>query len=419
LGSSVVVWLVWHSAVISAAADSVETYTYHNNSLVAAAGWNERIGTGLSMFSMYIGKLFWPSPLSYDYSFNEIKLVGMTDPLAILGLLLIGLFVFLTVKYFRRFPILVIGLFIFGATIALTSNLFFLIGATMADRFLFVPSLGFCIVLVWLLMRLDERKILGSDYFFVGSIAAFSILFLVMTWNRTNDWADEATLFTADVEHAPGSARVHFNYGTLVLGQAQNVTDQVQKNQLLTTAISHFQQAYKIDSLDAQSCFNMGVAYFRMKDYPNSLRWSRNVRRLMPQDKSVLANIGDAFTLSNEFDSAIVYLKQTIANGVVYKDTRNFLGYCYLNKRDTVQALATFRQAIDADPNYAEAWLKYANVLGMHHDFDESNKAFEKALELRPEDPNPLKMIATNYLMQKDTAKAQEYYTQYQKRGGK
>ncbi|MGL4597332.1 MAG: glycosyltransferase family 39 protein [Bacteroidia bacterium] len=413
--AATLIWIVWHTAVIQNSPAEPITYTYHDNTLIAAHSFSERLGTALSMVVMYLQKLIVPYPLSYDYAFPQIELVGIFSPMALLGLALLLGFIFACWKYYKTHPVLVWGILLLLFSFALTSNLFVLIGATMADRFMFLPSLGFAIACMYLLMRMQERF---KNALWGGAIVLIAISFLI-TWNRMPDWENNETLFAADVAHAPESARVNYNYGTSLLGTTPGMQDPIQKKQTLETCIVYLKKAHQLDSADTQSSFNLGVAHYRLKDYTNSLYWSRKVRKLKPDDKTILPNMADAFTMKGDFDSAIVYLNQTIANGIIYKDTRNFLGYAYLNKGDTIKAIAALADAVKYDSTYTDAWIKYANVLGMHKEFERSNAAFEKILKLNPADPSPLKMIATNFLAQGDSVTASKWYSQYLARGGK
>ncbi len=416
---AIVIWIVWHTAVIQNSPAKTITYSYHDNTLIAAESFGDRIGTALSMVVMYLQKILVPYPLSYDYSFPEVKLVGLFSPMAIFGVFLLVGLIFVSVKYYKRHPLIVWGILWLLFSFALTSNIFVLIGATMADRFMFVPSLGFALAFVGLLKQIQERFPDRAKNILVVGSGILIVISLIITWNRTPDWKSNETLFAADVAHAPESARVNYNYGTTLLGQTLSMQDQVQKKQVLDQAIGYFIKSNQLDSSDWQSPFNLGVAYFRLKDYKTSLYWSRKSHALNPEDKTVIANMADAFTMKGDFDSAVVYLNQTIANGIVYKDTRNFLGYAYLNKGDTLKAIDALAEAVKYDSTYIDAWVKYANVLGMHKDLERSNAAFEKILKLNPADPTPLKMIATNFLAIGDTASANKWYSQYLARGGK
>ncbi|HET6991847.1 MAG TPA: glycosyltransferase family 39 protein, partial [Bacteroidia bacterium] len=71
LGVVSILWFSWHTYVISHAATPKITYTYHDNSLVAAPDAISRVSTAMLMQGKYLLKSFTGFPLSYDYSYNE------------------------------------------------------------------------------------------------------------------------------------------------------------------------------------------------------------------------------------------------------------------------------------------------------------------------------------------------------------
>src|SRR5204862_1826478 len=101
--------------------------------------------------------LFVPYRLISDYSAGEFSLVGWSDPVALVSLaihLFIGVY---GLFRFKKRDIIGYGILFYFITIFLFSNLILLIGASMAERFLYFPSLGFCIVIGALLFRFVPR----------------------------------------------------------------------------------------------------------------------------------------------------------------------------------------------------------------------------------------------------------------------
>jgi len=71
----------------------LDVFTFHskltveNNSLVAAATLSDRLATTLLIFGRYLLLLFYPHPLSFDYSYNQIPVVSFTTAGVIITLL--------------------------------------------------------------------------------------------------------------------------------------------------------------------------------------------------------------------------------------------------------------------------------------------------------------------------------------------
>ncbi|HTL81107.1 MAG TPA: glycosyltransferase family 39 protein [Bacteroidia bacterium] len=430
LGSVSVVWFAWHTWVIANAPTAMIKYDRGDNILTTAPDLLSRFATAMNMQGKYFQKLFLGFPLSYDYSWNENPIVGLGDALALLTILaFIGL-IFLAVKYFRKYPVISFGIFFYFVTFALTSNIFVLIGATMADRFLFLPSVGACLAVVFFLMkqfREEQLKVLVSKTFFI--LLGISLIFSIRTFSRSQDWSSETTLFAADVDNAPGSGRVLQNYAITQMNAAFAIKDKTpERAQMLDVAYDYFVRAAKIDTSDFRSLLCLGQVEYNRGNYMQSAAWSKkyidyfHARGYPPGDKSVYSNLGDAYVMYGRADSAILAFTDGLKADTMNDYVCTNLGAAYLANHDTLKAIKYFENSVNLNPKSDRAWDKLANVCGMHGDYDRSTEAFQQLIAMNPNDPNPYRMIMTNYLLKKtkeDTAKAQGYLVQYKSHGGK
>ena len=87
--------------------------------------------------------LFWPGRLSADYSYNQIPLIHAGDLGALAGVAVcIGVAAVGIGAFFRNKPVFFfVGLFF--VALAPVCNVFLKIGTIMAERFLYLPALGF------------------------------------------------------------------------------------------------------------------------------------------------------------------------------------------------------------------------------------------------------------------------------------
>jgi hypothetical protein len=114
-----------------------------NNTLNAAPDNSSKYATIFYVLLRYIVLLIFPHPLSCDYNFAQIKIQTLSDPAAMIGVIVyFGLGIYALIK-FRKKSIVAFGILFYLITLAPVSNLFFLGGSTMAERFMYIPSLGF------------------------------------------------------------------------------------------------------------------------------------------------------------------------------------------------------------------------------------------------------------------------------------
>jgi protein O-mannosyl-transferase len=413
-------WLAWHYAVIAGSPHERVVYDYRHNALLSNPSEIDQLGTAIGLQARYWLKMLTGYPLSYNYSFNQIPVNGFADVWTWIALAGTGAAIYFAWKKFRTEPALSFGIIFYFVTFALTSNIFFRIGDIMGDRLAFAPSIGFAIVMAWVILKLTngiaEKRFHRPAINIVLVIAA---LYSIRSLTRSQAWEYEENLFTEDVESSPGSGRVHFNYAVLQMGKGEKENSEAIKRQYFDDAYNHYKIALEIDPDDFQSGQNIAVVEYRRGNYKSSAAYTRLSLKKWPVNKSVLTNLGDALMKYLEYDSAIIAYKQAVDAKVATDMTVIKLGDCYLAKKDTASALTWYEDAARRFPKSYTAWDKVANLNGMRGNYSRSNEAFLKLAELKPDDPHPYQMLSVNYQHMGDTAKAQQYAAEYNRRLGK
>lgn len=425
-----VVWLVWHEWVIRSSPAEMITYDYRNNALLSNPSFVDQLGTAIGLQARYWLKMLVGYPLSWNYSFNEIPVNGFADIWPWISLLGIGAAAYFAWKTFRSQPVISFAIVFYFVTIILTSNIFYRIGDIFAERFTFVPSIGFCILVAALVLRYRKSEVLPKmSSTAIGIVAILILVYAGRTFARTSDWKDETTLFLADVDHAPQSARVHGNVGIIYLNSALAQTDEAMKQQQLRMAYEELAIAQQIDSRDFQSSKLMGQILYLQKNYKASVQWSelsvaqrRNVciesGQPVTDDAETFLNLAAAFEKLEEYDSTLYYYGESV-KAFPAATTYLRIGDTYLRTNDTTNALSTYAQAVQLDSALIDGWDKIGNIKGMRGDYAGSNIAFQKIAVLKPADPGPWKMLYTNYGMMGDSVGAQSAAREYYNRGGK
>ena len=184
--------------------------------MVAPVFWNVEAGprvlTALSLIPHFVRLLVFPLDLSSDYSPRIVNLAESVTPLVAAGVLLIGAVVGAIGAAWRRAPVAALGLFWIVATLAPVSNLLFASGIALAERTLYLPSVGAMIVVGWLLERLAERRFRAA----VAIAASAAVLLAARTWSRTPTWVDSRTWLATLLEDHPESYKAHFYYAQLL-----------------------------------------------------------------------------------------------------------------------------------------------------------------------------------------------------------
>jgi hypothetical protein len=162
--------------------------------------------TAIAVMAKYMWLLIWPVKLSCDYSYNQIPIASgsLRDWLSWVA---VAAVIFAIATMYKRSP----TAFFFAAMALVSfvpvSNILFLTGTIMAERFLYVPAIGAAGCLVLLIYALG-RQIHWRPLAPVV-LSVIMIAFGVRTWERNFDWQDDVTLWSAAVRVVPNSFKAH------------------------------------------------------------------------------------------------------------------------------------------------------------------------------------------------------------------
>jgi tetratricopeptide (TPR) repeat protein len=237
----------------------VTMFSFTANPLLGAGFFTARL-TAVKILARYLWILIWPAKLSWNYYFSEIPLArgALQDWLAWIVILAVVLGA--SFAYWRNRTVFFFAAFAFIALIPV-SNLILLIGSSMADRFLYLPAIGFAACVVIGLCALGER--FGSRKF-APIVACLLVLALgIRTYSRNSDWLDNSTLTESGVRVTPQSFASHFALATNLY-----MTDRTHSN--LDRVIAEGEKSLAIldplpDSRNFEDAYANAGTYYQLK----------------------------------------------------------------------------------------------------------------------------------------------------------
>ncbi len=246
------------------------------------------------MYTMgdYLRLLIFPFPLTHDYYPFHIELQSFTNPKVIISFLamtgLTGLAIHGLFKH-RKYSA---GIWFFLITGSLTFNIFFPVGVFMAERFLFLPSLGLILaVVLWSVPWVAERHSLAGTIFLIAVILLFSIL----TVKRNQAWKDNEALMQTDVHTSANSAKIRNHLGTLLLDKALLQQDTVKRMELLKEAIVHLEKAVELHPNYFDALLANGACHYYLRDYEQSVEDYRAAVQYYAKDEQ--SSLGLSYAL--------------------------------------------------------------------------------------------------------------------------
>lgn len=93
------------------------------------------------------------------------------------------------------------------------SNLLFPVGFVVAERVLYVPSMGFAILVGLGANRLLRNKLLLVQWMTKSCIVFLLAMYCIKTLERNRDWYSDLSLFTSAIRINPHNGKIHNNVG--------------------------------------------------------------------------------------------------------------------------------------------------------------------------------------------------------------
>ena len=200
----IVAMLIQRARVLAASPPA--QFSFVDNPLQGASFFKARM-TAIAVCAKYLWLLVWPAKLSADYSYSQIPIVSGSLHDWIAWLAVAAVFVAVAMQSRANRLYFFFGMFAL-LTFAPVANILFFTGTIMAERFLYLPAVGFAACAVMLLYAVGERtKVRLLAPIALGVIV---VALGIRTWERNVDWNDDVTLASASVQTSPNSFKSHW-----------------------------------------------------------------------------------------------------------------------------------------------------------------------------------------------------------------
>ncbi|MBK9734705.1 MAG: tetratricopeptide repeat protein [Saprospiraceae bacterium] len=322
-----------------------------NNSLSGAKTSGEWFASRTMILGKYLELLIFPHPLSFDYSYNQVPLVGLSDIRFLISLVvhlaLAGLFIWgLSTKKLYAY-----GIGFYSVMMVLVSNFLTPIGATMAERFLFSASAGFCIALAWAIVSLAEKFEISKNSLY-AIVSVILLLYTAKTYTRSQVWASQLSLFESGLITAPNSARAQNHYGSYWRVLAEGIPNPQDKNkaEYLSKSTGYYQKALEIYPGYCEAQYNLGVSFMGL----------------------------------NRTEEARVAFEKTLKIDSTHQGALNNLAVIYFRNGDNITALAFWDRVLELNPNNFDALINCGAVYFNTNKHQKALEYFERALKINP-----------------------------------
>ena len=390
------------------------------NILNATHNIGELTATKVAILFYYVKLLVMPWPLVWDYSFNQIPVANWSSVLpwvsSLIYLFLIGFSLF----QWKKNPIISYFILFFLISILPTSNLLFTTGCTMGERFLFVPSLTFAVLLTYALAyflnKSDVKNLSIKSSNVVKLIAGITILFSGMTVARSNDWKNNFTLFESSVKASPNSARTHYSLASEYLSLSNKSSDLNQRRDYLQKAIEHFERSLTILPGNFQTLYNTGLCYSLDGDTSKAIEAYRKAIQMNNIYTNAMNNLAVIYEGQKQYDSAFYYYQMAYKISPNEKSLKENISNLFYNKglqaafnNNKNLAIEEYRKSIEYGPENVMAINNIASLHAGNNQLDSCLYYLKMGYSIEPSNMMILENIAAISYLNKNYSQAIEF----------
>jgi len=280
--------------------------------------------------SSYLELFVWPMNLTLYHEDMTFSTVNYLVRLAITVILFCSL-----IYFYRKQKLLFFGFSFFILSLVPTL-LPIHIAWIVAERYVYLGSIGLCLVAAWVLVK-------GLKKYPQGLLAISGILILLLsvrTIVRNRDWRTRETLWVATAKVSPGSPKAWNNMGDIYAGKEE-----------FQLAIMAFQRAIELRPNYVDAHHNTGVTYLQMKEFDKAIEWFEKAIAIHPLPQSY-HDMGVAYFYKGELDKAEENFKKILEFDPNSSMAYNSLGLLYFKQGMVEEARQAWQTALQFAPNH-------------------------------------------------------------------
>ncbi len=380
----------------------------------------ERLGTSMMVLLFYLKMLVFPHPLLFYYGFNMIPVTTLGNPMVWLSFAIhAGLFGY-ALFTIRRKSILSFAILFYLINIGIFSNLLAPPTGIVAERFLYIASLGFCLALaygIFKLFRLEtsEKVIPAKVIAWMAGIAlVISIPAAAKTIDRNKDWKSEMSLYEADMPYLEKSAKANFIYATNLRSSiVERLKSGVPRQDIIpeaNTSILHFKRAVAVYPQYPDAWNNLGESFLLLlNEADSSIKYFEKAVEVNPELHAAFYNLGYTYQVTGQFEKSVENYEKALELEPWEVRTMSNLSVVYGKTGELEKAIKLNEDIIKIEPTMEAPYLNLASFAIKQGDNLTALGYFEKALEVNPNNFNLSMRLNDYYKKAGDSLKA-EYY---------
>jgi len=343
----------------------------------------ERILIASRAVWFYLGKLFWPSNLTFIY---PRWIVSPREPLQYAWLAALG-GLCAAIVFARRYVgrSLEVAALFFVATLSPVLGFIMLYTfryTFVADHYQYLASIG-PIALASAGITTLAASFKESRHFIFGAAVCILAALAVLTWRQSTMYTDIEALWRTTIGRNPGCWMAHNNLG-IVLSQKGETEE----------AIAHYRKTLEMSPDFADADYNLGNALLQKGEIDAAILHCQRAVTIQPNDPEAQVALGNALFQKGLIDESIVHYQKALAIRPYYVTAHYNLSSAFLKKGEIDEAIFHCRAVLSTQPEHADAHTILASAFLQKGEIGTAIEQYKKTLEIMPRSVPALNNLA-------------------------
>ena len=392
------IFFVFGIILFSTLPENIRTFLYFENPLFFEPNILKRLPIAFYSLGFYLKLLFIPYPLSFYYGYAQIPLIEWTNVWMWISFLIYATLTVYALWNIRRKTILSYGMLFYLIAISMFANIVEPAVGIVADRFLFAASLGFCIVVVYFILKyckinfepettnqkLQTTTNILYNQRLISITGIIILIYSIMTISRNTDWKDRKSLYNADLPHLEKSAKANSLISAYLLPEIFASQAGPEQEEKIRRAISQYKKAISVYDGYEVWWNNMGLMYYKYL---------------------------------NDYETAKEYFTKAISINPKYADGRYNLAMTVEAMGNKKEAINHYKETFTISPKYTKAYYRLCDLYLKENEFDSCEKYSFIFAKYDTMSDAPFRNLSNIYIARKDTVKALEVLEQASEQG--
>ncbi|MBW8863943.1 MAG: tetratricopeptide repeat protein [Verrucomicrobia bacterium] len=339
---------------------------------------SERIANAFVSYGRYLGKAFWPVSLANPYPHPNT----WPEALVVFTVAVFVLSCVVAVVLVRKYPFGFVGWFWFAGMLVPTIGLVQVGGASMADRYTYLPLIGIFIILAWVLGGVCMRW-RGAQTAVIVVTALSIILCARQTRLQIGYWHDTRTLFSHALAVMNNDCAECNSLGIWMASHGEP-----------GLALECYNRAQQLDPNNAIVLYNLGNSLFKARQNDVAIDCYRRALQLAPATGELLSNLGSALVIKKQYAEAITNLEMSLKLKPDSVGAHNNLATALYKEHRYSESAEHFQEALRYLPDSydrtdmivkAQIYSNLGDALTQQGKTPEARQSYHQALELQPD----------------------------------